>query len=98
MKWWGRRGKDMEIKILDLTNDEIEAGYEIGQVLNVNTVEIIGDTTGYDLYYKDDKGTYFHDIIVEQMNEDSDLDKVLMVINKLDYEIAASFKIVVNVG
>lgn len=86
----------MKIKLLGLSEAEIEKGFEVDKVYTVDKVEISGDMYAYDIWYLC-QGSFFHSIMVEEVKGDIRVEKIIKYIDKmtddnLKNEICFKFK------
>jgi hypothetical protein len=93
----------MKIKVMGLTEQDIENGFEIGKNYEVNRVDISGDTYSYDIWYQISNGKYntcLQDLSGEDVEYDERIDKVLNDIESLleKYDFPIKFNIEMNIN
>ena len=81
----------MKIQLIISSSDLKEKGFNINDIYDVQEVNIIGDSSGYDIYYKVqnkmNRTEYLHDILVEQLEENEKINKFIEKFNKFDQSI-----------
>jgi len=86
-----RKEIDMKIQLIISSSDLKEKGFNINDIYDVQEVNIIGDSSGYDIYYKVqnkmNRTEYLHDILVEQLEENEKINKFIEKFNKFDQSI-----------
>lgn len=87
----------MKVELIALTDLDINKGYKFNKIYSVDTIEIIGDSTGYDIFYKV-RDEYFHDMTVKQLSSCREEDEILYHINKVTEleDIKFNFKYIIN--
>jgi len=86
----------MKIQLIISSSDLKEKGFNINDIYEVQEVNIIGDSSGYDIFYKVqnkiNKTEYLHDMIVKQLEGDEKMNEFIKKFNKFDESINTLYR------